>query len=594
MAQLSQYRPVLTVATVVLVAVGYGFSQQPPHISIDEIQTGMQGYCLTVWEGSVIERFPLKVLSIIRNQRPGGDMIVVRVNDPRFETAGAIHGCSGSPVFIDGRLAGALAAGWDGSLEPLYLVRPIKEMLDVGTAGQPSASPLTWPTFTGDSIDLSEMANYYRDFATFSHVRPVARMPLATSLSESVCQDLADKFGRMGFSPLPSGMSAGGAADAADDTAIQPGGILAAVMCSGDIHLAAVGTATYIDGQTVYGFGHSFTGNGLVEFPMSAGKVHTIVATRSSSFKLASPGPVVGTIQFDQNAAIRGQIGVMPRQVPLRIVIDRFNDSTVRTWNCKIVYDRFFTPMVAQLVLAATAQMQGPFPTEHTLRYMGQIDVSEGTPIRFENISSDRSMADVATEVFATLGILMNNPFAEVSPTGIDVKITIEPTNATAALGSATLSQTIVKPGQTVTAEVTLESFRSAKSRQSILLTMPDNLPPGNYPLQLMGADAYAAFLRQTAPQRFRVVDAPTLIDGLNRLLDAPRNRLYAVLSVPATGLTLRRHTLGDLPPTRMNLLQDAKRAEPIEPFRKWVESSVAVDKIIAGAVQIELTIEQP
>jgi len=594
MKKIGQKYAAFRIAAAFLGLLG-GLSAQTATISLDAVQPGMEGYCLTVWAGTTVEKFPLKVISIVRNQKPGGDMILVRVNEPRFEKAGAIHGCSGSPVYVEGKLAGALAAGWDGALEPLYLVRPIEDMLEVGTAPQVSASPLSWPRMEGDGVNLLEMASFYRDMMNTPQDTAVQRRPLllATSLPESICRDLSQGFLRMGFSPLPSGLSVGTAGQAAE-AILEPGGILAALMCSGDIQLAAVGTVTHIDGQTVYGFGHSFTGNGPVEFPLAAGSVHAIVATQSYSFKLAAPGAIVGTIQFDQNAAVRGQIGLMPRTVPLRMTIERFNDPKVRVWNCALAYDRFFTPMIAQLVAVAAAQMQGPFPTEHTLRYSGRIDTHKGRPVAFNNVSSGRNMSDTAGELSAALAILMNNPFEQIDPTGIELNITIEPTDATAAVWSSSLSQTVVKPGRTITAEVTLESFRSAKTRQSLSITLPDNLPPGKYQLQLMGADAYAAFLRQNAPQRFRVTDVPTLLEGLNRLLDAPRNRLYAVLSVPATGLTLRRHTLGDLPPTRMNLLQDAKRAEPIEPFRNWIEHFVVGDKIIAGAVQIELTVEQP
>ncbi len=572
-----------------------GLSAQTETIALDAVRPGMEGYCLTVWAGTAVEKFPLKVLSIVRNQKPGSDMILVRVNEPRFEKAGAIHGCSGSPVYLEGKLAGALAAGWDGSLEPLYYVRPIEEMLAVGTTPQPSAAPLHWPSAGGEGINLTELAAFYRESIYKPQTADSDRkpLPLSTSLPEPVCRSLSEGFLRMGFAPLPSGMSAG-TADASAQTDLVPGGILAALLCSGDVQMAAVGTATHLDGQTVYGFGHSFTGNGPVEFPLAAGTVHTIVATQSYSFKLASAGAILGTIQFDQNAAVRGQIGVMPRTVPLRITVERFNDPKTRTWNCAMAYDRFFTPMIAQLVVAATAQMQGPFPTEHTLRYAGKIETNKGRAITFNNLSSGRNMADAATELFAALGILMNNPFEEIIPTGIELQITIAPSDANASIWTTTLSQTTVKPGQTITAELTLESFRTAKSKQSISLTVPNNLPPGKYPLQLMGAEPYAAFLRQNAPQRFFVMDASSLLEGLNALLDAPRGRLYAVLSVPATGLTLRRHTLGDLPPTRINLLQDAKRPAPIEPYRNWIESRIDGDQIIAGAVQIELTVEQP
>ena len=131
-------------------------------ISLDEVRPDMDAYCLTVFSGSKVEKFPLKVLSVVRNQRPGQDMILVLGTDERFNQAGAVHGCSGSPVYIDGRLAGALAAGWDGSLDSLYLVRPIKDMLEVGTAQGTKVSASTTAAF--DFSQPLDLEVYYRQY----------------------------------------------------------------------------------------------------------------------------------------------------------------------------------------------------------------------------------------------------------------------------------------------------------------------------------------------------------------------------------------------------------------------------------------------
>lgn len=565
------------------------------YIPLDEVRMDMDAYTLTVWYGTEIEKFPLKILSVVRNRQPGSDMILVIGTDERFKTSGAIHGCSGSPVFIDGRLAGALAAGWDGSLESLYLVRPIEEMLQVGTGSQAAASGAGAGRVSLDLsgiLDIEAVYEHTMQQLAARHKDRTLPLPLATSLPDHVCRGLAENLHLPGVSPLSVGMPAGAFADA--DVPIEPGSVLAAVLCSGDINLAAIGTATEVIGDTVYGFGHSFTGIGAVEFPMAAGKVHSVVAGRGYSFKFASPGPILGTIQFDQNAAVRGQIGKMPTLIPMQTTVKRFNDPVVRTYQCQLVFDRDYTPLVARVIAMASALMQGPLPPEHTVRYKGCIAVESGEAITFENLSSGRSVSEMGMELLSTLTLLLNNPFEQITPKGIEIDISIAPDDCTAAFWSARLSQATVKPGQTVTVEVMLQTFRAARISYSVDIKIPDTLAPGKYPLHLLGASAYGSFLSQTAPQRFRVVDAETLLSGLNRILNVPRDRLYAVLPVPATGLALRRFELPDLPPTRMLLMQDAKRFEPVEPFRSWVENSVKIDKIVTGAVQVELTVENP
>lgn len=566
------------------------------YIPLDEVRTDMEAYTLTVWYGTKVEKFPLKVLSVVRNRQPGNDMILVIGTDERFKNSGAIHGNSGSPVFIDGRLAGALAAGWDGSLEPMYLVRPIEEMLQVGVGPQAAISGSGAGRLSLDiteSLDLTAVYEQTTRRLTSRRFRDALPLPLATSLPAHVCRSLADSFDLLGVSPLPAGMTAGTAAEAIN-AAIEPGSVLTAVLCSGDINLAAVGTATEVVGETVYGFGHSFTGIGSVEFPMSAGLVHSVIAGYEYSFKLASPGPILGSIQFDQNAAIRGQIGKIPAMIPMRIKVERFNDPEVRTYDCRLAIDRDYTPTVARVVALAATQMQGPLPPEHTVKYSGRIDASGGQTITFENLSSGRNAAEMGSELLSALTLMLNNPFEPITPQGIELHITVEPDDRTAVFWSARLSQATVKPGQTITADVTVQSFRQARSVYSVDIKIPDTMPPGKVPLHLLGAAAYNNFLNQNAPQRFRVVDAPSLLEGLNRVMNMPRDRLYVVLPVPATGLTLRRFELPDLPPSRMLLIQDAARIEPVEPYKNWVENNAITDKIISGAVQIELTVEQP
>jgi hypothetical protein len=567
------------------------------YISIDEVKVGMEAYALTVLYGTEIEKFPVKVLSVVRNRQPGNDMILVIAADERFKNTGAIHGCSGSPVFIDGRLAGALAAGWDGSMEPLYLVRPIEDMLAVGTAPKAAASgTATAGRLSLDMsgpLDLAAVSEQAAAAMTKPHAVRGLAMPLATSLPAEVCRSLADSFDRMGVSPLP-GAIAGSADGETLDVPLERGGVLAAVLCSGDINLAAVGTVTEVVGDKVYGFGHSFTGIGGVEFPMAAGTVHTVVAGYGYSFKLASPGPILGTIQFDQNAAVSGQVGVTPAMIPMRITVERYNDPQTRTYNCRLAYDRDYTPTIGRLVASAAAMMQGDLPPEHTLRYRGRIAARGQDAIVFENCSSGRGVSEMGTEISSALTMLLNNPFEQVAPEGIELTVVVEPEDSTAAIWSARLSQATVKPGQTITAEVTLQSFRAARTTCTIELKIPETMPPGKYPLQLLGVAAYNNFVNQNAPHRFRVVDARSLVAGLNRVMNVPRNRLYAVLPVPSTGLAFRRHELPDLPPTRMMLMQDAKRLEPVVPYNSWVENSVSLEKIVTGGAQVELTVEQP
>jgi hypothetical protein len=337
----------------------------------------------------------------------------------------------------------------------------------------------------------------------------------------------------------------------------------------------------------------AFNGEGPVNLPIAAGKIHTVVASRTSSFKFSSPGPILGTLLHDQSAAVRGTMGMTPKTIPLRIDVESFNDPQERVYDCFLAKDRTLTPMILQVALNGAGQMQGSLPFEHTVRYRGQIDIGGSDPIRLDNISSGQNLSEVIMDAYSAVGLLMNNPFEEADIKGIDVKMTIEPKNTAASIWAVNLSNTRIRPGQTLTASVALRSYRAMEETVTIDFDVPEDLAPGKYMLQIMGAQQYQAFVSKMAPQKFRAFDLNTLKTGLSDLMAYRRDRLYAVMVVPSTGVVFRQHELSHLPPTRMLLMQDAKRLQPLEPYKAWAENSIQLDKIVQGAAQIELIVEQ-
>ncbi|MEN8126351.1 MAG: SpoIVB peptidase S55 domain-containing protein [Planctomycetota bacterium] len=565
------------------------------YISVDEVQTDMEAYCLTVYSGAKIERFELKILSVIKDRTPGRDMILVKGLDERFVHSSAVHGCSGSPVFIDGRLAGALAAGWDGSLDSLYLVRPIEEMLETGSvesAGTASDSSAVAAGYDySQPIDLDVFFQKNLDALRQCQTGPRMSLPLAVSLPADVCESNRETFEQMGFMPFAASHAVSAEVDSG--IKLERGGTLAAVLCGGDISMSAIGTVTEIVGDQVYGFGHSFTGQGPINIPMAAGVIHTVIAHRRSSFKFGTAGPIQGTLLFDQEASVRGTIGEQPNTIPLKISVKRYNDPKDRDYDCFLAVERNYTPRILMSVLAGAAQMQGKMPYENTVTYEGQIKVKGFDPIHINNISSGQGIDQMIQRISSTVGMLLNNPFQEVVIESIEAGLQIIPEDRLSSIRAVDLSQTTVKPGQSVTALVTLKSKRSEETAVKISLTIPKGLPKGKYPLQILGPDQYQQFVSKMAPHRFRAVDMPTLHAALQESLQFRRDRLHIVMPIPSTGLVIRQHELADLPPTKMLLMQDSKRLTQIEPYKNWVENSIEFDRVADGTAKIELTVDE-
>ena len=572
--------------------IGYALDTSK-YISIDEISTDMEAYCLTVFSGTKIEKFELEILSIVRNYEPGLSMILVKGTDERFLKNSAVHGCSGSPVYIDGRMAGAWAAGWDGSLEPLYLVRPIQDMLAVGSettvSGASNAVSLSYEN--SQSLDLDASYEQYLQRLKSTPRGSKMILPLSSSLPTSVMQPFSSLFEGRGLVPVSAGALL--PSEAFSETGeIVPGGVLSLVLCGGDISLVGTGTVTEVIGDQFFGFGHEFNGTGAVNYPIAAGIVHTVVGSRTESFKFSSPGPILGTLEYDQTSAIRGTIGKMPKKIDLKIGVDCYNDPQHRDYDCYMAVDPDMTPMILQVVLNGAAQMKASFPPEHTVNYSGRIVIEGNETISFDNISSQRSMVQAAGEMASAMSLLMNNSFGQVKVDSVEMNISIEPKNILASVWAVQVNQTKVRPGQTVNATVVLKTYRSEEETVEIDLKIPETLTAGTYKIQILGSDDYETFASGMAPHKYRATDLPSLKSGLKRVMQLRRDKLFAVMPTPASGLIIRQHEMGQLPPTKMLLMQDSKRLLPLEPYKAWIENSITLDRIVQGRAEIEITVE--
>ncbi len=571
------------------------------YIGLDEIRPGMEAYCLTEYGVDGIEKFGLRVVDVVRNVAPRKDAIMVEGTDERFVHTGPVAGCSGSPVYIGGRLAGALAFTWPYAKDPLYGATPIAEMLAVGRGRQEDGSVESDGTRTGfdfdfsGPIDLAEVDRQLRN-AVIRTSRGVGGMkylpsPLVTAgLPTEVCEQLSEEFEPMGFMVVAGGGSGGAAGGG---TNLAPGASLAVPLVSGDMTLCTYGTVTDVVGEKVYAFGHSLLGYGQVDLPMATAKVHTVVSTITSSFKLASLGETVGALATDESAAVIGQIGRQARTIPLTIRVDRFNDTQQRVYNCRLAYNRLLTPLYLRATLAGAALQLGDFPPDHTVEYKAAIGLEGDRWVRFDNVSTGLGLNEMIIESISSLGLLMNNPYERVGVESLDFEMRILPKNIVSHIWSAELSDSQIKAGHSVDVAVVLESVLAGKKRYRHSIRLPEDLAPGAYELTVCGSREYERFLIKSVPYRFIAQSLPQLIDALNDSLRVERDRLYFLLTLPPGGVTVEKADLPDLPTTRALVLRDAKRTLNVLPHSHWVEDNFEVGTVVIDKKVFRITIEK-
>ena len=573
------------------------------YIRAAEVRRGMEAYCLTEFGPDGIERFALEVLDVVPDFDPGRTAILVKGTDERFVHAGAVAGCSGSPVYIDGRLAGALAYGWQFGKDALYGVTTIEDMLKVGRGGS-SAHELQQAIDFRKPINLAEIA---REAGRLHVSRPNGPMgaqtlpcPLVTSgLSAEGRDFLAETvqgLGMMVVPGAPSKMAANdvqGGSEAKTDRKLTPGACLAVPLVTGDIVIGTYGTVTEVDGDRVYGFGHPFLGYGLVDMPIATGTVHTVVSSMLRSFKLCSVDNVVGALRMDEGAGVVGYVGATAKTIPLTIHVDRYNDTQKRTYDCQLASNRMMTPSMVGSAVAGAALYKGELPPDHTVEYGIEVGVEGYDPIAFKNLSSGSGIGDVLVEGMATVRMLMNNPYREIDVTSLDFDMRITSETRLGQIWTAHVSDAQVEAGDRIDISVSVEAVRGGRSEYTIPLEIPKDVKPGQYELMICGSRDYEQYLMKHVPHRFIAYNIDELVSMLERALTIDRDRLYCVLSLAPGGVTIERAELPDLPTTKTLMLYSDKRAATIRPYPHWIEKTVKTDSVLTDRKVLRITVKK-
>jgi hypothetical protein len=581
------------------------------YITIDEVKPGMKAYCLTSYKGTEIEKFDLEVLSVVRDVMPGRDAIMVQGTDERFIHTGPVAGCSGSPVYIEGRLAGAFSFGWAFSKDPLYGVTPIEEMLRIGGGHTYESGPDSFNT-GGFSLDFSVPIDFEQSYeqitapqrrrqdnTTFGYAANLPCPLITYGLPAELCEQMNKHLEPFGFMAV-SGMSTGSSnrldrksGSVKKDVKLAPGATVAIPMITGDMKWEVIGTVTEVVDDHVYAFGHSFLGYGPIDLPMATSEVHTVVSSVYRSFKFASSLEIVGAFKNDQSTAVLGYIGQKAKMVPLTIKIDHYNVPQQQLYNCQLASNRLYTPLVFGYAVGGAVLSRGSLPPDHMLEYNVNIKLQDAEPVSFSNVSSHLGLQEIIRETVVSVVILMNNPYRRVNIESIDCDVRIVPKDIVSHIWSVNLSDSKLKAGQNLDVETVVESVLAGKKKYRCSLTIPQDIEPGQYNLIVCGGYEYFNFLRKNVPYRFTSQNLSTLIEVINNILAIRRDRLYYLLVLPPRGIAVEKAELPDLPATKALILQDAKRTLRSRPFLRWVEETTKTGTVVIDAKKMQITIEK-
>jgi hypothetical protein len=586
-------------------------------LPLDQVRPGMIGVGRTVFQGSRIEEFKVEVLGVLENAvGPKESMIMARLEGGPLANTGVIAGMSGSPVFIDGRLVGAVAYGFPFSKETIAGITPIGDMVEATRTQTPRAASARFPSplrTGGVRLPLDRetlMAALQRRLpaldpsaargATLPGGLPAAGLaPLSLPLVFSGFDPAAFEWARgvfsgLGFSPVlgTGGTGAAGTLPALPD--LEPGSPIGVSLIEGDLDLSVTGTVTHVDGDRVYAFGHPFYNLGPTQFPMRKAYVYSVFPSMYQSWKISSPGDAVGTVEQDRTTAIAGRVGKKPRMIPVEVKMTTSRGNE-RRYSFRMVEDELFSPVLAYVGLLSVLQANERAYGTSSMQVEARLSVSGKRNVQVEDLFAQEQPAVQASAlVAAPLAYLMTNDFERVTLDKLEVDVRSFETIQSASLERAWLERTgPVHPGSVVPLKLLLRTYRGETTTESIPVTIPASAPPGSYTLLVADAAALSALEQREMRQAFIPRDLDQLIRAINGL--RRNNHVYARLLRAEEGAIVSGEYLQSLPPSVLSVLGSPDQGSGVIPIRTssvW-DFDLPTDYSVSGSRTLSLIVER-
>jgi len=533
---------------------------------LSQVQPGLKGVGKTVFEGDKIEEFQVQILGVLRNaMAPKRDIILARLSGGPLEKTGVIAGMSGSPVYIDGKLLGAVALSFPFSKEPLAGITPIEDMMQVVPAplpAAPQAKPAASIRFTRipGSSDIGRLIPEDEDvlenltalISPASSAGEIAGLRLPARFGgfpNEVVQAHASFFRNLGLEPMQSAVLAGGQDKTLSKTDLTPGSMISLLLVRGDLNLNVDCTVTYRKGDNLYACGHRFLMVGPTKIPFAPSHVITAVANLASSFKLDVPGQVVGSITQDRFGAIYGTIGEKSPQIPVHIRLQS-SLNVPAEYNFELTENQFLTPLLLNLstiaTLNATERSVGP----STMEVKGRIRLANNDFIEIEDvISGDIGTANiVAGTLAAPLALLLNSSFSDLRVEGIDLAVTSSNEKRIATIEQVWSSKSEVMPGDKIEITVVLRTPAGESIVQKLPVEIPESTNDRSLSLIVGSGSAINALQSKLLAPNFSPRDLKQLVQAINKM--RRNNRLYALLMAPQRSFVLQGDEYPSPPPS--------------------------------------------
>jgi len=522
----------------------------PEILHLNEVKIGMKGYGRTIFKGNRIDTFEVEILGVLKNTGAGRNIILGKLSGEPLKVSGVAQGMSGSPIFIDGKIVGAVAYAWSFAKEPICGITPIEDILKTK---YDTLASLPFPDKKSRGIENSRVK-----------LTPIEN-PLVLSGFQSRSGNYLKKM-------LPFTDIITGGESENKSAPVKPGGILNVLLLTGDGKITVSGTITYIDGNKIYGFGHPMFMFGKVDMPISSGYVYTFMPSSYISFRMSSPGKPIGTLKVDGKSGVYGEIGRLPKMVNIKLNIGK----TYKHYQS--VRSKYLLPNITafvsyNLLLEKVKLGEATISDSITIFAMGK------TFLKISKINAGANAAlSLIGNIHDIMSYLMDNPFTPVVPDSIKIGFSIKKQVEILAIQDVLIPDVSYKEGDTIDIAVILREFRGKKIKRHFLISL--NNIYGKLIVRISGGNEDFLYENHRVPH-FRKWES---INDVRRYIKTEPKGDEIVIKIYSSekGIYFKGKELNDIPLSVQSILPYEDNIQNTIVYKKVVHTG----KVVKGAVE--------
>jgi hypothetical protein len=575
---------------------------------LDQIHEGMKGTALTVFQGVKPEAMDVEVLGVMRNVNgPKGSIILVRLHGIKPEYTGVVAGMSGSPVYFDGKLAGALAFRiGEFSKEPIAGVTPIEEMLEIDAldhssgqgSGRGSAQP---PALLRASISNQSAATQtaspgeapappaqnYSNYLT-----PIETPLVFNGFSGETLQRYASQFAAVGIVPV---MGIGSASDRRQPEPIEAGSAVSAVLVRGDMDIAATCTVTYVDPQRLLACGHPLLQFGEVDLPMTKATVLATLPSPLNAFKIVNTTETVGAFVQDRQNGIMGVPGRESKMIPVTVAMH--SGTSTKEFHYEILNNARLSPLAMMATVFNALHGTNEYGEDITYRMNGVLSVKGYPDVTLRNMFAPQDNGQPAAALAAAtigdrFGRIYSNPFDAPDIQGVKLDFDLVRERRSARLEAARTDMTEARPGDLITVETVIRPYRGERLVRQIPIRIPTSTSKGTLRILVSDGDTLDRMHRGTPMMNRGLGLAPT-IALLNK--ERANDRVYVSLLGSDPEAMVADKVMPTLPLSVMNVMDNMRGTQDMIVLGESSVSEASTDSldyVVSGAQMLTINIK--